>query len=402
MSAEFFYHLASPPGEGGFAVFELYGPGVAAALSRALGGMVLPGESRVRLGALLDEGGERLDEVIVGRQPASSMWSGLEAFTLSVHGGAWLQERTAELLGGLGGQGLELRGVLELARQEGALDAVQASAFELLVESRTDRAAAFFSRQHSGELSEIFARCIELAGKDDGSSLTELEAVLRGLVEASHRACRLARPLRLLIAGGANTGKSTLLNRFLETDRAAVSSQAGTTRDFIRGAAAVFDYPVELADSVGLRRRPEDPVEAEALGWLAQEEADGCLYLLEPPWKLEERDRNFLGGRWGENALVVGNKRDVAPGEPPGDSDLLLCALDGDGFESLQEAIAERWLGYDPDTIERGGSDPAAPFTRFQVDAVEQALSALVKTPGTPLLDEVKRCLIIGLQSSWT
>ena len=53
MSAGFSYHLASPPGEGGFAVFELYGPGAAAALSGVLGGMELPGEGRVRLGVLL-------------------------------------------------------------------------------------------------------------------------------------------------------------------------------------------------------------------------------------------------------------------------------------------------------------------------------------------------------------
>ena len=402
MSAGFSYHLASPPGEGGFAVFELYGPGAAAALSGVLGGMELPGEGRVRLGVLLDEAGEQLDEVVVGRQPASAMWSGLEAFTLSLHGGAWLQERTAGLLGGLGGQALELRGVLDLARREGALDAVQAAAFELLVESRTDRAAGFFSRQHSGELSELLSRCIELAGRGDGASLAELETVLHGLVAASLRACRLARPLRLLIAGRANTGKSTLFNRFLENERAAVSSQAGTTRDFIRATVAVFDYPVELVDSVGLRRRPEDPVEVEALGWLEQEEADGCLYLLAPPWQLEERDRSFLDGRWGKKALIIGNKRDGATGEPPGDSALLLSALHGDGFEALEEAIAERWLGYGPDGSVGDDGDPAAPFTPLQLDAVEQALSALVKTPSTPLLDEVKRCLIIGLQSSWT
>ena len=122
MSEEFFYHLSSPPGEGGFAVFELYGPGAGPALCAGLGGKELPGEGRTRLGILFDENREKLDEVVVGRQPASSMWCGLAAFTLSVHGGAWLQERTAGLLDSLGGTGLKLRDVLEMALRQEALD----------------------------------------------------------------------------------------------------------------------------------------------------------------------------------------------------------------------------------------------------------------------------------------
>ncbi len=401
MKEEFFYHLASPPGEGGFAVFELYGPGAGAALSTGLGGKELPEEGRTSLATLFDENREKLDEVLVGRQPASSMWCRLDALTLSIHGGAWLQERTSALLDSLGGTGLKLREVLEFAAGQEALDAIQACAFELLVESRTERAAGFFNRQHAGELSEIIRRCIELAGRAAGESHEELERTLRALLEAGPRACRLARPLKLLIAGRANTGKSTLFNRFMEGERAAVSSQAGTTRDFIRGSAAVFDYPLELADSVGLRRRPEDPVEEEALGWLEQEAADGWLYLLEPPWKLAEEDRDFLGGRPAEDVLLVGNKLDEAGEVPPGDADLLLCALHGDGFDKLQEAIAERWLGCVPEAFPGEDACPVAPFTGFQTEKLEQALSALVKTPSTPLLDEVKSCLIICLKSSW-
>ena len=177
MKGNFFYHRASPPGEGGVAVFELYGAGADAALCAGLGGKELPEQGRTSLATLFDENREKLDEVLVGRQPASSMWCGLDALTLSIHGGAWLQERTSELLDSLGGAGLGLREVLELALQEEALDAIQACAFELLVEARTERAAGFFSRQHSGELSEIIRRCIELTGRAAGESQEELDGL---------------------------------------------------------------------------------------------------------------------------------------------------------------------------------------------------------------------------------
>ena len=402
MSEAFFYHLASPPGEGGIAVFELFGPGAAEALAAGLAGGRLPEPGRSCLDSLLDEAGETLDEVVVGSQPASSMWSGIEAFTLSVHGGSWLQERTARRLDSLGGEGLDRGGVLRHALELGAVDAVQAAACELLLDARTDRSAKFFSRQRSGELSKILSQCVELAEEPvDTAGLEKLERLLRGLVEGSVRARRLGEPLQLLIAGCANTGKSTLFNRFMEKERAAVSSQAGTTRDLLRGTAAIFDVPVELADSVGLRLEPEDTVEAEALSLLARKEADGCLYLLAPPWRLTDRDRSFLTGRWDRKTVLVGNKLDGAPDLPPEDADVLLSALTGEGFDSLLDVIAQRWLGYDAGLPAGIYEDPTAPFTASQAAAVEQALSALVKTPGTPLLDEVKRCLIIGLQYSW-
>ena len=99
--------------------------------------------------------------------------------------------------------------------------------------------------------------------------------------------------------------------------------------------------------------------------------------------------------------MLVGNKLDEAPDLPPGDADVVLSALTGEGFDSLLDVIGQRWLGCDAGLPADIYEDPAAPFTASQAAAVEQALSALVKTPGTPLLDEVKSCLIICLQSSW-
>lgn len=401
MSAPFFIHLSSPPGEGGLAVFELYGAGAGPALSTVLGGKGLPEENRTRLGVLSDENGDQLDEVVIGRQPASSMWSGLDAFTLSVHGGIWLQERTARLLVGLGAERLDSRGVLELSVSKGALDAVRAAAFEHLVAARTDRAAQFFCRQHAGELSEILSRCIDLASEDTEAPLVELERTLSGLLKGSRRACRLGKPLKLLLAGRANSGKSTLFNRFVESERVAVSSQPGTTRDFIRDTVAVSDYPVELSDSVGLRQQPADIVEAEALCRLAEQEADGWLYLLTPPWKLTSQDRGFVETRGLENTVIIGNKADKARAEAQEDAEILISALHGDGFEALLEVISGKWLDARRSAMPGQTVDPSAPFTASQVEWIEKALSALVKTPGTPLLDEVKRCLIICLQSSW-
>ena len=92
---------------------------------------------------------------------------------------------------------------------------------------------------------------------------------------------------------------------------------------------------------------------------------------------------------------------DKARAEAQDDAEILISALHGDGFEALLEVISGKWLDARRSAMPGQTVDPSAPFTASQVEWIEKALSALVKTPGTPLLDEVKRCLIICLQSSW-
>ncbi|HZN60389.1 MAG TPA: hypothetical protein VFD71_20115, partial [Planctomycetota bacterium] len=70
MEALFHFFRATPAGEGGVAVFELYGPGAPDALRRAFrlrGGGELPRAGQARLGELRNEHGDVVDEAILAR-----------------------------------------------------------------------------------------------------------------------------------------------------------------------------------------------------------------------------------------------------------------------------------------------------------------------------------------------
>jgi len=60
---------------------------------------------------------------------------------------------------------------------------------------------------------------------------------------------------RLALIGRPNVGKSSLVNRFLGSDRVIVSEIAGTTRDAIDTELKVGDRSVLLIDTAGLRKR---------------------------------------------------------------------------------------------------------------------------------------------------
>jgi GTP-binding protein len=79
----------------------------------------------------------------------------------------------------------------------------------------------------------------------DGPTLAELQE----LAETD------SGPPRVAIVGRPNTGKSTLVNRVLGSERVIVSELPGTTRDPVDAQVEVDGEPMILVDTAGIRRR---------------------------------------------------------------------------------------------------------------------------------------------------
>lgn len=79
-----------------------------------------------------------------------------------------------------------------------------------------------------------------------------------------HIARRFEQPLRLVLAGPPNAGKSTLANALADRPVAVVSDRPGTTRDWIGFEAELAGFPVEWIDTAGLRSG-DDALEAAAM-----------------------------------------------------------------------------------------------------------------------------------------
>src|SRR5262249_61034710 len=98
---------------------------------------------------------------------------------------------------------------------------------------------------------------------------------------------RLGEGLVAALAGPANAGKSSLLNRIARRDAAIVSPFAGTTRDVIEVHLDLDGQPVTLLDTAGLRES-EDPVEQEGIRRARERAANADLV----PWA---QDRGARG-----------------------------------------------------------------------------------------------------------
>jgi len=95
------------------------------------------------------------------------------------------------------------------------------------------------------------------------SSSSKILDDLSRLLKRWERNSLFVNGARVVIAGRANAGKSSLFNSLLNEERSIVSHIAGTTRDYIDGHVIFNGLPCHLYDSAGLRCTKD---EIEALG----------------------------------------------------------------------------------------------------------------------------------------
>jgi tRNA modification GTPase len=99
----------------------------------------------------------------------------------------------------------------------------------------------------------------------------------------------------VVIAGRPNAGKSSLFNLLVREERAIVSPEPGTTRDWLEAWISIGDFAVRIVDTAGLRNTGNS-IEAEGVrrshALLAR--ADVILYLVDGTVGLDDEDRTLL------------------------------------------------------------------------------------------------------------
>ncbi len=281
---------------------------------------------------------EIIDEVMVTRFAAPKSYTGEDMVEIACHGSVFIQHRILQMLVSAGARVARPGEFTQRAFMNGKMDLSQAEAVADLISSRNRMAHKVAMRQMKGEFSSKleqlrtrlmdFTALIELeldfSEEDvefaDRKQLHELLAEVDNEVLALSKSFELGNAIKngipVAIVGEPNVGKSTLLNRLLNEDRAIVSEIAGTTRDVIEDTMVIDGYEFRFIDTAGIRESTNE-IETKGIERALQKvsKARVVLYLFdaradEQPIKTAlERIRNKAGTEI--PVILVANKTDL-------------------------------------------------------------------------------------------
>lgn len=316
-----------------------------------------------------------LDEVVVSLYKNPKSYTGEDVVEISCHGSVYIQERILRTICKLGARMAKPGEFTQRAFLNGKLDLTQAEAVADLIASNTEASKnnalknirGGFSNALSNLREELikFSALIELEldfSQEDVefADRTQFKTLINeicnstsALLDSFKLGNVIKNGVQVAIIGKPNAGKSTLLNSFLNEERAIVSSIAGTTRDTIEEIINIDGVLFRLIDTAGIRENTNDEIETIGVSKSYEKArlADVIIYLFDVNTEKENGITQAL--QWLQEHkkpyLLVANKVDEALNYLPlteyglGFENIIkISAKNSLGIENLKKALVEK------------------------------------------------------------
>ncbi|RXK54329.1 tRNA uridine-5-carboxymethylaminomethyl(34) synthesis GTPase MnmE [Oleiharenicola lentus] len=357
--------LGTPAGTSAIAVVRASGPQVRAMVAAIFG--VTPPPRHAQHADYRDAKGTLVDDVLFTFFAAPNSFTGEDTVEISCHGNPFIAQKILEDLFARGCRPAEAGEFSKRAFLNGRLDLSQAEAVMDLIHARSERALAAANQQLRGALGRqmellisqlvnvlaIIEAYIDFPDEDLPAEnrqavllqLEQLQTATARLLATSHYGAMLRDGIKTVILGEPNAGKSSLLNRLVGRERALVSAEPGTTRDYLEERILVGPHALRLIDTAGLNPAPSS-LEKRGMDKTLEQaaEADLFLWVLDATRPLPALPASTAGRLSPANTIVVVNKSDLpaAPGlaVPTGYPCVPVSALTGIGLEELRTLVS--------------------------------------------------------------
>lgn len=278
---------------------------------------------------------ERIDEVLVSVMRAPKTYTTEDIVEINCHGGIITTKQVLETMLNSGARLAEPGEFTKRAFLNGRIDLVESEAIMDLIESKSSEAKKMALSQLYGDLSKLITSFrdrlknllssievnidypeyydIEIVTEEKiAKEIKSMKEELKNLIEKSKSSSIIKNGIQTVILGRPNVGKSSILNKLLDEEKAIVTNVAGTTRDIVEGQTYIDDILIKFIDTAGIRKT-DDIVEKIGVekSLKAVEDADLIILVLNNNEELTAEDLEILEKTKDKQRIIVINKKDL-------------------------------------------------------------------------------------------
>ena len=322
----------------------------------------------IHYGFIVDNN-EKIDEVLVTVMKAPKTFTREDVVEINCHGGIATTNKVLELLLLNGCRQAEPGEFTKRAFLNGRIDLMEAEAVADLINGKTEEARRVAISQMQGSGSKLISKLredlvglisnievnidypeyqdiYEVTVKDIKDKINYFHDSLTNIINNYENGRILTDGIKTVIVGRPNVGKSSILNKLLDYNKAIVTDIPGTPRDIVEGSISFNGILLNIIDTAGIRDT-DDVVEkiGVEISLSKINEADLVLVILNNNEELNEVDLDILDKTKDKTSIIVINKNDL-------DSKIDLTKLEGrnivytntvtlEGIDTLKDKITE-------------------------------------------------------------
>ena len=322
----------------------------------------------IHYGYIVDKG-EKIDEVLVSIMKAPKTFTREDVVEINCHGGITTTNKVLELLLIHGCRMAEPGEFTKRAFLNGRIDLMEAEAVSDLINGQTEEARKIAISQLNGSGSKLISSLrsdlvsiisnievnidypeyndiYEVTIRDIKEKIEYFNDKLSKIVEEYENGKILTNGIKTVIVGRPNVGKSSILNRLLNDNKAIVTDIPGTTRDIVEGSISFDGILLNIIDTAGIRETSDVVEKIGVEKSLSKiDEADLVLIILNNNEELTKDDLDIIEKTEDKPSIIVINKNDLESkidiNKLKNREVIYTNTIDIDGIESLKNKISK-------------------------------------------------------------
>ncbi len=340
---------------------------------------------------------EIIDEVLVSVMKSPKTFTSEDVVEINCHGGIATTNKVLELVLLNGARMAEPGEFTKRAFLNGRIDLIEAENVMNLINSKTETSRRLAINGLSGKVSKMISDLrnkmidiitnievnIDYPEYEDilvvtndmiKNNVSELKKELQKILKEAENGKLIKEGIKTLIVGRPNVGKSSLLNKLLDEDKAIVTDIEGTTRDIVEGNVTIDGILLNIIDTAGIRET-DNIVEKmgveKSLNLI--DSADLVIVVLNNNEKLTNQDKYILEKTKDKNRIIYINKKDLESNIDIDSDDVIYgSTINEDGLDTLKNKIRDL---FNMDMIEK--SDLNYLSSTEQIATIKETLSII-------------------------